>query len=342
MTAGHRRALAICGVVAIALAIGPTAALGRDGQVRLALSPVDQPGRYFDVTMGPGERRTFAVELADPSAVALPARTYAADVYTIVNGGFGGRLRGEPKTAMSTWLDYPDEVVALQPGQPVRRSFDVTVPDAAAPGEYITSIVLEDDAPIQGEGSLVLDQVVRQALAVVVTVPGPRAPELSIGAATQREVAGMSVVSVAVANPGNVRLKPAVEFGLFDATGARVSQATFQMDTFYAWTATFIEVPLAARLLPGAYTVRLSLHDDATGARAGADAIPLIVEAATSADAAVGTGAQLTPVDRGSAAGGGDLVLGWIALATGALLVLALGATTMLVRSRRHGRATRS
>ena len=272
-----RAVVALVGVLAVLLGIGPATALAQDDQVKVALLPVDQPGPYFDLTLVPGERRTFAVELADTSSVDLSARTYAADVYTIVNGGFGGRLRGEPRTAMTAWLDYPEAVVPLLAGQRLRRAFTIRVPDDAGPGEYITSIVLEHSLPVEGNGSLVMDQVVRQALGVVVSVPGPRAPDLTIGAATHREVAGRSIVSVAVANPGNIRLKPAVEFALFSADDANVAQATIQMDTFYAWTDTFIEVPLAARLRPGAYTIRLSLHDDASGAAADEPAIPLTV-----------------------------------------------------------------
>jgi hypothetical protein len=58
-----------------------------------------------------------------------------------------------------------------------------------------------------------------------------------------------------------------------------VSQASIQMDTFYAHTATSVGVPLAALLLPGACTVRLTLDDAAQGVRADKDAIALFVEA---------------------------------------------------------------
>jgi hypothetical protein len=279
--------------------------LARSHDVKLALLPVGQPGSFFDLTMTPGERRTLEVQIGDESSVPLAARTYAADVYTIINGGFGGRLRDEPPSGMTTWLDYPPEVISLRPGERVRRSFTLQVPKDAAPGEHIASLVLENDAPIRGTGSVALDQVVRQAVAVVVTIPGRRLPVLEIGAASHQVVAGRSVVSIAVENPGNVRLKPAIGFTLVDANEAVISRAHLQMDTFYAWTATTIEVPLAALLLRGTYTVRLSLDDLAEGAHADAAAIDLVVEAPSEPAVGGDAGPGLTPVDQTAPSGPG-------------------------------------
>jgi hypothetical protein len=219
-------------------------------------------------------------------------------VYTIINGGFGGLLRDEPPSGMTTWLDYPTETIPLDPGERVRRSFTIHVPKDAAPGEHISSLVLENDAPIRGTGSVALDQVVRQAVAVVVTIPGRRLPVLEIGAASHVVVAGRSVVSIAVANAGNVRLKPAIGFTLVDATGVVVSRAQLQMDTFYSWTATTIEVPLAALLLPGTYLVHLTLDDADQGAQADRDGIAFVVAEPEAGAIAEGAGSGLTGVDQ--------------------------------------------
>jgi hypothetical protein len=326
-----RRFVALLGVLTWALL--PGIALAADDQVRLALLPIDQPGPYFDVTMRPGERRTFSVELADASDVAVAVRTYAADVYTIVNGGFGGRLRDEPRTAMTAWLDYPTAVHDLQPGGHLRQSFTVAVPRDASPGEYITSIVLENDIPIAGDGPLALDQVVRQAVAVVVTLPGPRLPALTIGAAGHRLVAGRSVVSVAVANPGNIRLKPIVEFALSNAAGSVVAESTVPMDTFYARTETSIEVPLSGQLPPGAYTIRLSLDDAMQGARAVEPAIPLTVEKPPIVAAGDAPGAALIAIGEGGGPLGGGLPVVAILLAAG-LVPIALLGRVWIVRRR--------
>ncbi len=166
----------------LAALLAPVMAHAQDGTVELALRPIDQTGQFFDVTMHPGETRTLEVELANVGDAAIAVRTYAADVYTIINGGFGARLRDEPQTGTTLWLDYPTDVLQLPAGKGIRRTFTVAVPADAEPGEYITSLVLENDEPIRGSGDVALDQIVRQAIAVVVTVPGQRSPALAIGA----------------------------------------------------------------------------------------------------------------------------------------------------------------
>jgi hypothetical protein len=321
--------------------VAPGATLASSDQVKLALLPVGQPGAFFDLTMKPGERRTFEVQIGDDSSVPLAVRTYAADVYTIVNGGFGGRLRDEPPSGMTTWLHYPSEVIPLDAGERVRRSFTIQVPKDAAPGEHIASLVLENDLPIRGTGSVALDQIVRQAVAVVVTVPGRRLPALEIGAASHVVVAGRSVVSIAVANAGNVRLKPAIGFTLVDATGVVVSRAQMQMDTFYAWTATTIEVPLAALLLPGAYRVHLTLEDAAQGAEADAAAIPLVVVAPPAGVPGEDSSPGLVAVNQGSLPGLADAggvpwaIVGIVGL-LGILAAAVIGLGVRRVRGRRN------
>jgi len=286
-TLGSR--LAVIGLFAVLIAVlVPTAALGQSGQIKLALLPVDQPGSFFDLRMLPGETRSLAVDIANDGEAAIVARTYAADVYTIINGGFGARLRDEPVSGMTEWLDYQTDLMPLAVGEAIRRTFVVTVPTDTGPGEYITSIVLENDLPLHSTGAVGLNQVIRQAVAVVVTVPGQRRPGIAIGKASHKVLAGRSVVSVAVDNSGNVRLKPLVDFQLLDASGTQLSQASVQMDTFYARTSTFIEVQLASLLLPGAYAVRLTVEDSAHGMRPMSEVIPLIVERAPLASAGGG------------------------------------------------------
>ena len=248
------------------------------GNVNLALLPIGQAGAFFDVVMRPGDTRRFELAIANNGTDKLAVRTYAADVYTIINGGFGGRLRGEPGTGMTDWMTYPTDVMQLSAGETVRRSLVVSVPLGAGPGEYISSILLENDRPLQGGGAVGLDQIVRQAIAVVVTVPGRRAPELEIGRANHKVVAGTSTVAIAVSNPGNVRLKPIAAVTIVDSAGTQVSRATVAMDTFYAHTATFVEVPLDALLASGRYVFQLSLDDESEGLQVDGSAA-FVVEA---------------------------------------------------------------
>lgn len=333
------------GLVAVALVslvgplVVPGAALAESGQIKLALRPVDQPGSYFDLTMRRGETRSLEVEIANVGHAGLSARTYAADVYTIINGGFGGRLRDEPQTGMTRWLDYPSDVLVLAADSNRRQRFTVSVPATAQPGEYISSLVLENDQPVLGGGGdVALNQIVRQAVAVVVTVPGRRSPALGIGGATHQVVAGKSVVAVAVENTGNVRLKPVGEFTLFDEAGAQVSRARVPMDTFYAHTKTLVEVPLAALLMPGTYTVQLVLDDPAEGVSTVATALTFVVEAPTDTSAADGQVPPLTEVTQGAGEGTVSFPV-WIAVLVGLLVLVLVGSAMLVVLGRRRSEA---
>jgi len=269
--------LALLGVLA-AIAL-PGVALGAVGSVKLGLVPVGQTGTYFDLTMRPGENRSLQVAVANAGAAPIAARTYAADVYTTINGGFGAQAADQTPSGTTRWLTYPTEVIQLPAGGRVVRRFTVLVPADTGPGEYATSLILENAQAVVAGGSIALDQVVRQAVAVVIAVAGPRVPAIAIGGSTVDVVAGRSVVSVAVNNDGNVRLKPAVSFSLTDAAGSAIHDARFQMDTFYAHTRTTVEVPLPMLLLPGSYVVRLGLDDVRQGARADEANIALVVGA---------------------------------------------------------------
>ena len=326
----HTR-LAIVTLLALGAAlVAPAVALARDGQMKLALLPVDQPGSYFDVTMKPGETRTLTVNVANHGETAVAAATYAADVYTIINGGFGGRLRDEPRTGATGWIDYPADVLQLAPGDATHRSFTVVVPDSTPPGEYITSLVLENDQPIVDEAAVGLNQIVRQALAVVVTVPGARLPGLAIGTAEHKVAAGRSIVQVAVENTGNIRLKPIVGFTLADPAGTEVSHATVQMDTFYAHTSAYVELPLDVLLPPGTYTVGLTLDDAGQSASARAGALVLIVEAPAEGDDGGGVVPGLIEVFT---AGGPSLAVLLLVLVAGTLF--SIGAAWFVYRRRR-------
>jgi hypothetical protein len=323
--------LALFLLVALA-APGPAHAEG--GNVRLALTPVGQAGSFFDLTMVPGETRSLEIDIGNAGTAELAARTYAADVYTIINGGFGARLRDDPQTDTTRWLSYPTQVLRLAAGAGIRRTFGVAVPAHAAPGEYITSLVLENDQPIRGSGAVGLNQVVRQAVAVVVTVPGPRSPGLAIGRASHKAVAGRSVVSIGVENTGNVRLKPLVTFALLDTTGTEISHSTIRMDTFYAHTRTFIEMQLAELLLPGTYTVRLRLEEGGVdGMPAESGVITLVVEAPTAAATGEGDVGGLINVVRNAGAGSSSLPFWIFGIAAGLMLALF---SAWLVRRRRR------
>ena len=214
---------------ALAVSSFPAVVAGATDPARLALTPLGQPGLYFDLTMAPGETRDLRVEVANFGGQPIRARTYAANAYSIA------------------------------------VDFRVRVPDATQPGQYITSLVAENAEPNQGSsGSITFNQVNRIAIAVAIDIPGPRQPVLKIGDVAYKFAGGISSISFGIANPGNVHLKPAGTFILRDAARGELVRTAVTMDSVYAMMATRLEVALAEPLRPGDYCAELRLTDPAT------------------------------------------------------------------------------
>lgn len=325
MPACHRRipaALVVLLSVLPALAVTTSAdAAEQDQPVQLASTPIGEPTPYFAVTLAPGEQQELRIALENKGSAPVTARTYAADAYTVVNGGLGAELRDDPGSGTTTWLDYKPSVLQLSPDDFVERAFTVSVPPATAPGEYVTSVVLEHDGPVEVAGSDSVDTPLRQAVAVTVRVPGPLHPDLELGTARHEVVAGRSVVSVAVDNPGNARLEPAGQVLVRDSAGAVVSRSAVAMGSFYAFTATTVEVTLEEPLAPGTYTVDVTLRDGQE--RATARGLPLQVAAPPQSRSGTSAADRVTEALRPSA-GGVSLFPVIVALLAGAGAAVAL------------------
>lgn len=326
--------------VSTALALGgASAARAQEAPPKLSISPVGITGSYFQLTLAPGETRELAVLIANHGTAPLRVRTYPADVYTIINGGFGARLSGEPTGGTTQWVRYPTDVLSIDPGTGVRRTFTLTVPAGAAAGEYITSLVVQNEDPATTGTGIAIRQVVRQAIAIAITVPGPLVPGLRIGAARHAGVAGKSILGIEVENTGNVRLRPVAEISISDAVGKVVSTASVPMDSFYAGTATLVELPLAALLLPGQYRIALTLTDAERSVRVEAKDLALSVVPPPAAEpGAVAAVRELTGVAQELAAGvtpGGvsDAVFfGATGIALGAMLIALAGMFVQQIR----------
>jgi hypothetical protein len=309
--------------------------LAADPSIRLAVEPVGEPGAFFHRSLQPGESAELIVDLANYGPTMTRARTFAADVYPIINGGFGARLRGEPTSGTTLWLDYPTEVFDIEPGQAIRRMFSVAVPADVQPGEYITSIVIENEDPLESGEGVAFNQFVRAAIAVFIVVPGNADAAFEIGDARHSFLDGRSVVGVAIDNVGDLLLRPAGSFSVTTEAGEEVEARSVAMDSVYAHSATWIEVVLDRALAPGRYFANVELGDPGQGAMA-AGARPFVVGNETGAAAGTPEARPtdtidlpiLGPVDNGVSAalafGGGILVC---AIAVGVL---------MLARRRRH------
>jgi hypothetical protein len=310
---------------------GPAFALQEPA--RLGLTPVGEDGSYFELRLEPGEVRQLQVEAANFGLEETLARTYAADVYSIVNGGFGAGLFGERPSGTTLWITYPTQEFMLGPNDALVVDFEVHVPLDTPPGEYVAALVIENAEPLRGSGTIAVDQVNRSAIAVAIEVPGEPTPALAIGDVRQQEVAGLSVLSFEVENSGNVHLRPAGEFVLRDAGGTEIAASSVAMDTVYAGTSTLLEASAAELLEPGEYCAELTLTDAETGATDATGCLPFTILAPAGDDGSPLGG--LPDVSQVVDAIGGPVP----GLALLILLLVAGIAAALLVFGRRRRRA---
>lgn len=233
--------------------------------LKLAVEPVDEPGAYFERSLAAGESSELIVNLANYGAESVRARTFAADVYPIINGGFGVRLRGEPVSGATTWLDYPSDVLVIGSGEAIHRTISVTVPLGTKPGEYIMSLVIENEDPMPAGEGVAFNQFVRSAVAVVIVVPGPAQAALRLGDARHSFLDARSVVGVAIDNTGDLLLRPAGSFTITTEAGTLIDQRQVTMDSVYAHTSTWLEVVLDGPLAPGRYFANVDVTDPDRG-----------------------------------------------------------------------------
>ena len=193
---GHITAPAFAGPLLVATALwlaaaGPVSA--NHEPARLGLTPVGQHGTYFELTLEPGESRRLQVEAANFGHEESLARTYAADVYSIVNGGFGAGLFGQRPSGTTMWLTYPTQEFTLAPEDAVVVDFEVEVPRDTLPGEYVAALVIENAEPLRGAGSIAVDQVNRSAIGSQSTCPARASRRSTLAvSATMRWPASLS------------------------------------------------------------------------------------------------------------------------------------------------------
>ncbi len=326
------RFLAIVMILAAFLAGGNASA--KESPAKLGIKPAGSDDAYFTLTLNPGDSKQLTVALTNLGPATMGARTYAADAYSLINGGFGVRLHDEPVEGTARWLEYPSETIDLESAATVTRTATLTVPSNTGPGEYIASLAIEtaEPIPISDSGNAVVKQIVRQAIPVMITIPGERTPGLEIGDASYRLVADMPSVVFPVVNTGNVHLKPPGEFVLKDARGSEVSRLPITMGSVYAHDTTSAEIPLAQPLKPGQYTASLSLADSKESVQVSSGPRTFTVsDEQASTSQPVGSGSQRAPVKQATSA-----IPGWLLPALLGSVVTALVAAGVAFQLKRR------
>ncbi len=248
-----------------------------DTTPRFTLRPSDaQDGSYFTVEAEAGTTTELTATLGNVGEVPLDLRTFSSDAVVLVNGGFGVQDEDAERTGATTWIDWEAETFSFEPGEGVERNFTVTIPEDAAPGEYIAGISLQTAEPIEIEGSEMFDQVIRKAVAVFIIVEGETTSSYELGEPEIVSTTGGSRLEVPVSNDGDVLVQPAGTITLTDMDGREVFSTDVSMGSVYAGYDTVLAVPLDDSLAGQEYELQLRLTDESSGIEASIDSQPIL------------------------------------------------------------------
>lgn len=229
------------------------------------------PGSFFDVRQEAGTRDRYTVVLANTNDEArgeFRGRVFAVDVRTALNGGLETGGPEDEKTGTTTWLDFPNDIVTLEPGKGIERTFEVTVPDDTPPGEYVTALCFETAEPLPIPGVPNLKQNLRKTIAFYITVPGDVHPEFSIENIHMVVDETWSGLEADIVNSGNIRVKPEGRLTVSTTDGEPILTTEIAYDAFYAGQTGRIQYGFGDLLPAGEYDVTIELRDPDTSATA--------------------------------------------------------------------------
>jgi hypothetical protein len=236
-------------------------------------TPGGEPLPAVHLQLEPGETETTPLRLATNAGVDAELRV--ANVTSPPNGGIALQPESAELTAPATWLQIETGPVSLATGAPVSRSLDVSVPDNAAPGQYVAAVALETAEPIEVDGSDI-PQLNRATTIVTITVPGEFESEFVLGEPTL--IASGSVrVQVPLTNSGTVPVAPSGTLTLEPTNDGSTISLPVSMGIVLAGTETSLDITLPEPPAPGDYQFELTLTDSATRTSAETDPVTVTI-----------------------------------------------------------------
>jgi hypothetical protein len=211
--------------------------------------PTAEPGlSYFKLQARPGSvQRAGAVELRNPTAARLRVVLAPVDGETLSTLGSSYGPPGSRASGAALWLGVGSHSVTLEPGQSVLVPVAIAVPSGSNPGDYLSGIsieALDQHVHSASHKGVSIASVVRYAIGVEVSLPGPRHPLIQFtGAGLERQPSGL-VFQLHARNSGNVILKGVHGYVRVTREGRTVVSRAIEGGTFVAKTS--ISYPVTA------------------------------------------------------------------------------------------------
>ncbi|GAA2214123.1 hypothetical protein GCM10009850_095870 [Nonomuraea monospora] len=138
-----RRLVASALLAALGLAVpwATPASADTPWTVRTAANDFGSDRPNYRYTLDPGGRLTDGLVITNPGTAPLHLSVYAADAFTAQDGRLDLRAQNSRPTAVGAWVHLATADVTVPPGETTEVPFTLTLPQDAAPGEYLGGIV---------------------------------------------------------------------------------------------------------------------------------------------------------------------------------------------------------
>lgn len=138
-------------------------------------------------------------------------------------GDYTCRLPAEPTSGSGGWVTFSKNSVTLPPRGEERVDFRLTVPGQADVGEHNSCLTVQAEGEEGSEASSGVRLRMRQAVRMVVTIPGELHRELSMSEFNAEQRAAGQYYKIGVANKGNVSADVDVRISLTSLFGREVA-----------------------------------------------------------------------------------------------------------------------
>jgi hypothetical protein len=268
MSRSAHRAAALA---AFALLCGPCEGASARGGSASSLIVIPSPASgpslsYFKLSIGHGHlAHAGTIDLRNPTRRRLRVVLDPVAGNTIDTLGSTYGLPGSTGRGPASWLRLGQRKVTLAAGATAVVPVSVHVPADAGPGDYLAGVAVEQlgqQARSATRGGVSTASVVRYAIGVETSIPGPRRPLIQFtGARLEHQPAGLSFLLEA-RNPGNVILQSVAGRALITRGARVVARGALGPGTFVTGTSIAYPIPTPReRPLEGTvYRVRAYLH----------------------------------------------------------------------------------
>jgi hypothetical protein len=226
---------------------GASARAGTASSLIVIPSPASGPSlSYFKLSIGHGHlARAGTIGLRNPTGKRLRVVLDPVAGNTIDTLGSTYGLPGSAGRGPASWLRLGRRSVTLAGGATAVVPISVHVPGNAGPGDYLAGVAVEQlgqQAQSAKRGGVSTASVVRYAIGVETSIPGPRHPLIQFtGARLEHQPAGLSFLLKA-RNPGNVILQSVAGRAVISRGSRVVARAPLGPGTFV--TGTSIAYPI--------------------------------------------------------------------------------------------------